>query len=121
MKISNLLMLESALETLKTQKVSFNLAYKISLIVKDWEFNMDFYRNQLKKMLLEYAEKDNNGNFVENDGNIKIKPEFLEIFKQKYDELLNSEVVFEHHFTMEDLEPFSFSVEEVQLLLPLIE
>jgi len=45
MKISNLLMLESALETLKTQKVSFNLAYKISLIVKDWEFNMDFYRN----------------------------------------------------------------------------
>ena len=122
MRLKEFLQIQDTVEKLKSEKVSFSLAYKLSLIMRDCEKNMEFYRNSLSSLIREYGIKDENGNIVENsEGNLQIDPNKLPILQDKYNELLNCEMVISHFLTKEDLAPLSLSAEEVMNLLPIIQ
>ena len=64
-------------EKVKDQTMSISTAYKLSKIYKATKDDLTFYQDKLREILLQYAELDENGQFISvDDGNgIKLKPD----------------------------------------------
>ena len=103
--------------------LSVKTAYKVVRFFETVEKEASYYRDELIKILNEYAERDEEGKVVvsEDGQNIKIKEELLAECEDKLKELADIEVDKPSvTFNLEEL-PDGWSAQEFELLMPFIE
>ena len=94
MKITNqkLLGVQETIDKLQSTHLSIRTLYKFSKLSKAVGEEMDFYREKLRALIEEYAQRDENGQPVQEAGNIRIIPEKISECNERINELLNLEV-----------------------------
>lgn len=97
--------------------------YKVLKFFEVVEKEANFYRDEIIKILNQYAERDDEGKIIATDGgqNIKIKEDCIAECEQKMQELANLEVDKPSvTFTLDEL-PDGLTVQELSYLMPFIE
>lgn len=123
LKINTLSSFPSIYEKIKTQKLPFKTSYKLSLLVSDVQKHIDFYNEKLREILIEYGEKDENGNLVptEDGTGIKLVPETMAEAHTKVNELQDIDVDLKDiKFTVDEFGNIELTPDEVGQLLPFI-
>lgn len=121
MKLQTIQTLHSTLITLKSTPMPLRLSYKFSKFLSKIEKDNEFFIEKTREIVFKYAEKDENGNFVEYEGNVKVIPENIPFANKELDELNNIEVEdINITFTLDELESLSITPEILQPLLPFI-
>lgn len=72
MKLGNLIQARKALMAYTDEKVSAKLAYKMMKFIKATSDDVAFYDEKIKEIIMKYAEKDESGEIVNDNGNIKL-------------------------------------------------
>ena len=123
MKISDALEFQHLYQRLKNEAISIRLAYKLNKLNNKVLSEASFYEDSLHKILNQYAEKDEYGNFIQNEDNtgILIQKECLEICHRKINELQSIEIdIFDISFTLDELEELKITPAELVCLESLI-
>lgn len=125
MNLKEALAMQETVANLVTQKLPFLLAYKLSKLAQKLDEQSKFYTENLRNLLDEYAEKDENGEIIvdkENNDSITIKADLLEDFQNKVIELQSVEVgEGMPTLTLADLEDrIELTTQEVLSLMPII-
>lgn len=103
-------------------KLSIRTAYKMAKIYKLIVDEVDFYNARLKQYLDEYAETDENGNFIFDDkDNILLKEEFVDIANKKITDLNNFEFNCDISLSLDDFDELKLSPSDLMALMPFIE
>lgn len=108
----------------KSQKLSFKVSYKLTLLSKEIQTHIDFYEESFRNLLGEYAKKDENGNFVHtSDGQgVLLKEETTNEAYTKLAELRELDVeLSDTKFSLDDFDGIEISPEEIMLIMPFIE
>lgn len=110
-------------QTIEQHKFPLRTAFRISVIRRGVEENLNFYFEELSKLLDEYAIKDENGKFeVDEHGNYKVVPDKIPECNEKITNLLNFEFEIDApKLELDDLESLELSVEELSSIYPFIE
>lgn len=72
MKLGNLIQVQKTLMAYTDEKVSAKLAYKMMKFVKAISDDVAFYDEKIKGIIMKYAEKDEKGEIVNDEGNIRL-------------------------------------------------
>lgn len=106
----------------QTESISAPLAYKIMKLMKNTQNDCDFYQEKFNAILTEYGEKDDNGQLIQENNGIKIQDGKMEECTSKVNELNNTEIELPKiKFTLEELEPYNFSVIDMAKIDELIQ
>ena len=121
MKLSQVESLKSTLSIISQKELSFRLAYKISKLTERLEKDSEFFNEKFQSLIQKYALRDENGEIIIEDGNVKIIPEQIPEAEKALEELNDVETeecnIF---FTLEELENLEIKPSELQGLLPFI-
>lgn len=123
MKIYEVLEYQSLYAKLKDQPISIKVAYKLNKLNNKIQEEIKFYEESLKKILDQYAEKDENGNYIENEAKtgVLIQKDFREICYKKVNELHNLDISnIDITFTLDELENLQITPSDLNCLLDLI-
>lgn len=122
LKISEALKIEEVYNTIKTQMAPVSVSYKLSKIHNELNSGLKFYQEELKKIIDEYSQKDENGDYVysEDKQSILIQDCFIDICNKKINDLSNFEIDFTQSFTIQELATFSLTVDQINSLYPII-
>ena len=124
MKLIELYNTESLYNKLSSRTdLPIKLVYKLTKFFEVVNKEAEFYREELAKILNEYAERDEDGKVATTDDglSIKIKKDRLTVCEEKLQELANLEVEApDIKFSMDEL-PEGLSVQELSYLMPFIE
>lgn len=123
LKITELVAFNESYEKIKNEKMSISLAYQLSQISKSVNEAFTFYQDKYNHYLSEYAETDENGFKMNEQGTgFILKREKLEEARQKFKELDSYEfpidakkiplLAFEGSFSPSDLIGFLPFIEE---------
>ena len=124
MKLNQLLNFTSFYNVVRTPKLPFKTAYKLSQLATAIETEIGFYREKMQEIANEYGQKDENGNLVFSpDGmDIMLIPETQFECRQKIAELENLDVELPGiKFSVDEFADTTLSLEELQPILPFIE
>lgn len=116
-QISNLLNFSTFYGKVKNQPHSFKVAYKLAKLSEAIEKEVTFYRSELQKLLVQYAQIDNSGNFIptSDGGGVMLKPETSMECNAKLTELMELEVeIPDVEFTFEDFDKVELTVDELR-------
>lgn len=108
----------------KSQKLSFKVAYKLTLLTKEIEKHIEFYQESFRNLLLEYSKKDEQGNPVstEDGQGVLLKEETMTEAYQKLGELRELDVELpDTKFSPNDFDSVEISAEEMMVIMPFIE
>lgn len=97
-------------------KLPVLIAYKLMKLLKSLEEDVTFYRTKMSEIIDEYAEKDPNGQALQSqNGGVIIQNGKADKCNSKIKELEEMEVSdnCEIKFTLEELDPINFSVNEL--------
>jgi len=109
------------LSVLKENKMPFKTVYKLTKLMESAETQMKFYNDQVNKILNEYIEKDETGNFISEGTAFKIKEGLTEEANSKYDELNTLLVDYaDVTFDIEELENLNLTMTETHILMPFL-
>ena len=122
MKLGQIEQLIPTLSTLKDKELPLRVAYKISLLMKAVENDYNFYMEEAKKILKEYAQVDSEGQYItDENGNIPFKEEFADEAQKKVQELKEIEGTETNlFFTLDEFDGISLTPAQLQPLLPFI-
>lgn len=123
MKLYEILNFADIYPEIRDTKMPFKTTYKLTMLSKKIEENATFYREELQKLLKEYAELDENGEIKFNDnGDVNLKPETRDEFNEKWTELQNIEVEVDDklRFDVDELDGIEFSLRSTQMIMPFI-
>ena len=122
MKFVSIENLYTILKTFQEKEMPIKLSYKFSKIFDSIESDYQFFFSQLKKILDKYAEKDEEGKFVQNGDHIPLKKETLELAEKALNDLYETEITLPKIiFTLDELEELNIKPFELKALLPFIE
>lgn len=124
MKIMNstLITLEPVFNQMANQHLPVRTLYKLSKLSKTVSEEMEFYRDKMRSIIMEYAEKDEDGNPTQENGNVKIVPEKITDCNNEIGELLALEIELpDIVFSLDELEKLDLSLEDFNKLLPFID
>lgn len=111
-------------EKVKMQKLTFKVAYRLSMLAQEIEKHIVFYQEQFRLLLAEYGQKDEEGNLVptpDNQGVLLIQETMQEAY-QKLAELRDLDVELpDTKFSLSDFEKIELSADDVYLIIPFIE
>ena len=110
---------------IKDEKLNIKAAYDLLKLVKELEEEIKNIENFSKELILEYCEKDDEGNPVttktEEGEGVNIPEENREILNQKLKELNETEVeIKDYKFNFSDFEDITISISELNGLFPFI-
>lgn len=111
-------------EKVKSQKLPFKVAYRLTLLAKEIEKHINFYQESFRGLLLEFGKKDEDGNLVPtSDGQgIQLAPDSMDAAYEKLSELQELEVSLpDTKFSLSDFETVELSTEEIYVIIPFIE
>lgn len=124
MKISQLTQFTTFLNVIRTPKLSFKTAYKLSKLSKAIEGEVAFYREKMNELINEYGLRDEDGNivFIDNGQGIALKPETQMECHAKIAELDNLDIELpDIKFSVDEFADTTLTLEELQPILPFIE
>ena len=124
LKMQDILGFSAFYETVKSQKLSMKIAYRLAQLAKAIDGELQFYREKLHAIIQEYGEKDEEGNPVSTeDGNgIKLRPGTDTQCIAAMHELQMLDVVLpDIKFHLEDFGDIELSMTEMTAILPFIE
>ena len=107
---------------LLTQKLPIRTAYNLSKIFARAREELKFYQEKFKEIVIQYGEKDENGNliFLENE-NISIPKDKIEECQKEITDLQNLELeIPDYSISLDSLEAIKISLDEISILLPFI-
>ena len=104
------------------QKLPIRTAYNLSKIFARAREELEFYQEKFKEIIIQYGEKDENGNliFLENE-NISIQKDKIEECQKEITDLQNLELeIPDYSISLDSLEAIKISLDEISVLLPFI-
>ena len=123
MKIYEALDYQRLYHRLKNQSMNIKLAYKLNKLNSKILTEAAFYEESLQKILNEYAQKDENGNLIQNQDQtgILIKPDYLEVCHKEINELQSINFdISDILFTLDELEALQITPAELSCIESLI-
>ena len=124
MKLNQLLNFSSFYNVVRTPKLPFKTAYKLSKLATAIETEIGFYREKMQEIANEYGQKDENGNlvFTPDGRDIMLIPETQFECRQKIAELEDLDVELpDIKFSVEEFADTTLSLDELPPILPFIE
>lgn len=122
MKLSSIENLYITIKSFQEKEMSIRLSYKFSKIFDSIESDYQFFFSQLRKILDKYAEKDENGEFVQKDDHIPFRKETFDLAEKALNDLYETEITLPKiTFTLDELEELNIKPFELKALLPFIE
>jgi hypothetical protein len=112
------------LQKLKSQKLSFKTAYKLTLLAQEVEKHVAFYQESFRNLIMEYSKKDEEGNPVptEDGQGVQLMEETTEEAYQKLAELRDLDVELpDAKFSVDDFGNVEISADEMIMIMPFIE
>lgn len=103
--------------SIKNTQLPLSVSYKLARLVKIIEPELQLYYDKVNERLEEIAEKDENGNYIVEKGNIKVKPEY----DKEVEELNNLKIEIPVSFTLEELDSIKVTPEQMLTLISFIE
>ena len=122
--MSKVLDLQELYPKISSQALPISTTYKLTKLFNAIKSEAEFYTTNLDKIISEYGQKDENGNFIYTDDKkgIKIDQDKISEVEQKLQELLSIEVELPNvTFKLFELEKVELSVQEFNNFLPFIE
>ena len=126
MKMNEVIELSNLYETIKDIKMPLKTSYKFSRLMRQVQTEIEFYQTKFKELVDEYAERDNNGEYIYSDDgqSISIIKGKEQECNEKIAELQNLDVdIKDISFSfdeLETLENLNLSVAQMSCLIPLI-
>ena len=106
------------------KKLPIKTSYKLTRFFNQFEEEAKFFNETLQKIIDEYGQKDENGNFIftDNGQGVKIKEDKYNECMEKIEELNSVEVKLNYtpSFTLEELEGLDLEMKYINLLMPYI-
>lgn len=106
------------------KKLPIKTSYKLTRFFNQLEEEAKFFNETLQKIIDEYGQKDENGNFIftDNGQGVKIKEDKYNECMEKIEELNGIEVKLNYipSFTLEELEGLDLEMKYINLLMPYI-
>ena len=84
MKMSELFQLNQLQKDIINKKMPIKIAYKFTRLFKEIQGQIDFFNSTIEKLINEYGQKDENGNFILTEDKTGVK-----IQEDKYKECMN--------------------------------
>lgn len=112
------------LQKLKSQKLPFKTAYKLTLLAQEIEKHVAFYQESFRNLIMEYSKKDEEGNPVptEDGQGVQLMEETTDEAYQKLAELRALEVELpDTKISVDDFGDVEITAEEMILIMPFIE
>lgn len=122
-KMAKVLNLNPIYQKIKAQVIPVKTAYKFSKLFSVLDKEAHFYSEELNKLIMEYAERDETGapKMIDNGTGVQLQKEYIKLVQEKCNELWNLDVdVPDVNFTLEELDKLELSIEEFDLLFPFI-
>ena len=113
----------SFFEKVKTQKMSFKTSYKLTLLATEIQKHIDYYQEQFRNLLLEYSQKDENGNpkQTEDGQGVLLVEETMDEAYQKLAELRELDVELpDTKFSPDDFGDVELTPTEMIIIMPFI-
>jgi hypothetical protein len=106
------------------KKLPIKTSYKLNRLFNELEVESKFFNETLEKIIDEYGQKDEAGNFIltDNGQGVKIKEEKFSECKNKIDELNNVEIHLDYEpvFSLDELDGLDLEMKYINLLIPFI-
>ncbi len=114
--------LSKIIDKIKEKTFDINTQYKFIKISKVIREEEELINEQQFLLLKQYAEKNENGQFIVNkDGGFKIKEDCVEECGLKIMEMNNRQITLpDIYFSLDELEPLGLTLGELELLEPFI-
>ena len=113
----NLFLLKGIIEKIKSKTFSIETQYKFLKLSKIIDSEIEIFEEQRKMLIENFGERDEAGNFVVEDGGIKIKVDSQEECEKKVRELNEMQVQFpDMYFSLPELEPLDLTLEDLLFL-----
>lgn len=113
MKIKELLTAKNVIAKHINDTIPAQLAYKFFKLAKKIDETEEFCRTKILAILDECAEKNEDGNFVQDSNGFKLKPDKIEVWKSKKEEIDEIEVDSVELFSIDELSPLKLSVQDI--------
>ena len=108
----------------KSQKLPFKTAYRLTLLSQEVQKHIDFYQESFRNLLQEYGKKDEQGNVMptEDGQGVLLAEETMNEAYQKLAELRDLDVELpDTKFSPDDFDNIEISPEEMIIIMPFIE
>ena len=113
----------SLFSKVKSQKLPFKTAYRLTLLAQEIQKHIDFYQESFRNLLMEYGKKDENGNVMptEDGQGVLLAEETMAEAYQKLAELRELDVELpDTKFSVDDFDKIEITAEEMFILMPFI-
>ena len=112
--INEVVQIGNLCEKFSNRVVGARLAYKLAKLSKAISGDINFYQEKYIEYLEMFGEKDENGNFVSNKGNVKIISGLEQECKEKFNELNSIEVeIPDIKFSLDELEQLNMTMKDM--------
>ena len=112
--INELVQIGNLCEKFSNRVVSARLAYKLAKLSKAISEDINFYQEKYIEYLEMFGDRDENGDFISNKGNIKIISGLEQECKEKFNELNSIEVEIPNiKFSLEELEQLNMTMKDM--------
>lgn len=121
MKLGNIETLYNTLSSLKEKEMPIRLSYKFTLLLDKIDCDYNFFISEMRKIINKYGLKDEHGELVQENGNIKINPDSLSLAEKALQDLHETEVKLpDVTLTLDELESLNIKPADLRALLPFI-
>ena len=121
MKLGNIETLYNTLSSLKEKEMPIRLSYKFTLLLDKIDCDYNFFISEMRKIINKYGLKDEHGELVQENGNIKINPDSLSLAEKALQDLHETEVKLpDVTLTLDELESLNIKPVDLRALLPFI-
>lgn len=123
LKMFELIDFPSVFQNLKSQKLSFKTAYRLTLLSQEIQKHVDFYHESFRAILVEYGKKDEQGKIIptEDGQGVLLEEATLDEAYQKLTELRELEVELpDTKFCLKDFDNIEITAEEMLIIIPFI-
>ena len=121
MKLGNIESLYNTLSSLKEKEMPIRLSYKFTLLLDKIDCDYNFFISEMRKIINKYGLKDDQGELVQENGNIKINPDSFALAEKALEELHETEIKLpDVTLTLDELESLNIKPADLRALLPFI-
>ena len=121
MKLGNIETLYNTLSSLKEKEMPIRLSYKFTLLLDKIDCDYNFFISEMRKIINKYGLKDDRGELIQENGNIKINPDSLSLAEKALQDLHETEVKLpDVTLTLDELESLNIKPADLRALLPFI-
>ena len=121
MKLGNIETLYNTLSSLKEKEMPIRLSYKFTLLLDKIDCDYNFFISEMRKIINKYGLKDDRGELIQENGNIKINPDSLSLAEKALQDLHETEIKLpDVTLTLDELESLNIKPADLRALLPFI-